>query len=239
MAFFILFIRLPIQNFVPEMTPFNNTSIEAFGQHWLLSNARCLYWIEQETLLIADLHIGKTRHFRKNGIAVPQETDIRDMKRLRAVIEQYQPGRIILLGDIFHSEDVADDEGFELMLYETRGIEWILIIGNHDPQGTEKYEHLPIRVLEKNFVQESFVFTHHPDERDDRITFCGHIHPAVEMQGKGSQSLKLPCFHWGPKQVVLPAFSRFTGKGMMRAHSEDRIFVITDNEVIEADKMIV
>ena len=185
--------------------------------------------------MLADLHIGKSRHFRKQGIPVPQGSDDDDLKRLRKAIDQYQPRRVMLLGDVFHSDDVADDEGFELMLHDTRGVDWILITGNHDPKGLHRYEHLPLQAFEDSYQLDGFNFTHHPERRENTLTFCGHVHPAVSMYGKGSQSLKLPCFHWRKDLVVLPAFSHFTGKGLVQPKRSDRVFVLTGDEVIEAN----
>jgi len=220
------------------MKPFSHLEIESHLNTWQLSTARCVYWVEEETLLLADLHIGKSRHFRMRGIAVPQQTDDNDLKRLRTALDQYQPQRVMLLGDVFHSDDVADDEGFERMLHDTRGVEWVLITGNHDPQGLHRYEHLPLQAFEDSFQLDGFNFTHHPEPVEGALTFCGHIHPAVQMHGKGMQSLKLPCFHWRKDLVVLPAFSHFTGKGMVQPRDRDRVFVVTPDEVIEANGFV-
>ena len=222
-------------NTTKPLKPFSHLEIESRENTWQLSNARCIYWVERETLLLADLHIGKGRHFRRQGIAVPQQSDDNDLKRLRKTIDQYQPGRVMLLGDVFHSDDVADDEGFELMLHDTRGVEWVLITGNHDPKGLHRYEHLPLQAFENSYQLDGFNFTHHPEPVVDKLTFCGHVHPSVSMYGKGLQSLKLPCFHWRKDLVVLPAFSHFTGKGAVQTKSSDRVFVVTGDEVIEAN----
>ena len=37
-----------------------------------LSAERAVFWEEEQSLILADLHFGKTGHFRKSGIGVPQ-----------------------------------------------------------------------------------------------------------------------------------------------------------------------
>ena len=37
-----------------------------------MSAERSLFWENKSTLIVADVHIGKTGHFRKSGINVPQ-----------------------------------------------------------------------------------------------------------------------------------------------------------------------
>ena len=49
---------------------------------FVLSPQRVMYWEKQKTLIIADLHIGKTGHFRKSGIPVPQNVFKEDLQRL-------------------------------------------------------------------------------------------------------------------------------------------------------------
>jgi metallophosphoesterase superfamily enzyme len=48
-----------------------DTAFEFKGQHWRLSAGRAIYWEEENALIVADLHVGKSAHFRKAGIAVP------------------------------------------------------------------------------------------------------------------------------------------------------------------------
>jgi len=74
--------------------------------------------------------------------------------------------------------------------------------------------------------------THHPEEREDLFTICGHIHPGIRLKGPGKQTLKLPCFHKKTHQLILPAFGEFTGSHTISPDKEDEIFVITSDEVI-------
>jgi len=55
-------------------------------------------------LIISDLHFGKTGHFRKSGIAVPQGVYKEDLQRLVSQIQYFQPSQLIIVGDFFHSQ---------------------------------------------------------------------------------------------------------------------------------------
>ena len=48
---------------------------------WLTAQ-RSIFWEEQKTLIVSDLHFGKTGHFRKSGIPVPQTIYKEDLQRL-------------------------------------------------------------------------------------------------------------------------------------------------------------
>ena len=56
-----------------------------------LSNDRCIFWEEEKILLLSDLHFGKTGHFRKEGIAVPQGVYKDDLQRLVTQIQFFKP----------------------------------------------------------------------------------------------------------------------------------------------------
>jgi hypothetical protein len=65
------------------------------GQQIWLSPERCIYWEEQQTLVLSDMHIGKSAHFRKAGIAIPQQVFQED---LHGFFQQVHILIIILIG---------------------------------------------------------------------------------------------------------------------------------------------
>ena len=60
---------------------------------------------------------------------------------------------------------------------------------------------------------------------------AGHVHPAVRLRGEG-ESLRLPCFWFGARYGVLPAFGAFTGTAEVRPREGDQVFVIAEDEVL-------
>ena len=83
-----------MQNPVPHIIR-NNT-------FWV-SPERCLLWEEENTLIVADLHLGKSGHFRKSGIGIPQSIYKADLQRLMAQLYLYKVDRLIIAGDLTHS----------------------------------------------------------------------------------------------------------------------------------------
>src|SRR3954464_3606206 len=81
-------------------------------QTFWLSAQRCAFWEEQKALILSDLHFGKTGHFRKNGIAVPQTVFKEDLQRLTAQIQYFKPDYLIIVGDLFHSHENKEMEMF-------------------------------------------------------------------------------------------------------------------------------
>ena len=64
---------------------------------FLLSADRCIFWEEQQALILSDLHLGKTGHFRKSGIAIPQAVFTEDMQRLITLLQLFKPAQVIII----------------------------------------------------------------------------------------------------------------------------------------------
>ena len=190
-----------------------------------------LFWVEKSMLLISDVHLGKVSHFRKFGAAVPTQAAQKNFILLDEIVSHFKPFQVCFLGDLFHSSLNQEWQLFENWVAKTPA-EIILVAGNHDIIAPEKFEGLGIQIFEELLIDD-FLLTHHPDERDGFFNFCGHIHPAVRLQGFGRQRVKLPCFFKTKNQMILPAFGEFTGNHSLTPNKEDEVFAIVENEVVK------
>lgn len=203
-----------------------------------LSSARCIFWEEENLLILSDLHFGKSGHFRKSGIGIPQNIFKEDLQRLFAQIQFFKPASVLVAGDMFHSKANKEVDFFLKWRNDIIGLKFFLIRGNHDILSKAFYKEAQIQVFENTFELRNFCFTHdisHYCEEGEKelFTFSGHIHPGIKMNGLGYQSLMLPCFYFGKKYAVLPAFSAFTGLAKIKPSSSDNVFVIVENSVLK------
>src|SRR3954466_1055908 len=83
---------------------------------------RALYNSETRSLIIADMHLGKAAHFRKNGIAIPQQSAQKDYQRLKVLIEELEPEEVIFLGDLFHSAHNVEWNIFAKMILQSGNV---------------------------------------------------------------------------------------------------------------------
>ena len=74
---------------------------ELHHQNLWLTAQRSIFWEEQKALIVSDLHFGKTGHFRKSGIAVPQTVYKEDLQRLVLLLNYFKPEQLIVVGDFF------------------------------------------------------------------------------------------------------------------------------------------
>ncbi|NER09667.1 putative phosphoesterase [Muriicola jejuensis] len=200
-------------------------------QHLELHPSGVIYWREEATLLISDLHLGKVTHFRKYGAAVPQKAIEQNFEVLEQNLHYFRPRKICFLGDLFHSSMNSEWHRFEEWVKKTEA-EFLLISGNHDIISPLKYEALGITQVPE-LVWGPFLLTHFPEERAGYFNLSGHIHPAVRLRGHGRQSLRLPCFFKNKHQLILPAFGAFTGSHVLEKSEEDEVYAIADAAVIK------
>ena len=78
--------------------------IEIKSQNFTLHQLGTILWEEKKILLISDVHLGKVAHFRKHGMAIPNQAIFENFKRLNEVVTLFKPETIIFLGDLFHSK---------------------------------------------------------------------------------------------------------------------------------------
>ena len=189
-------------------------------------------------MILSDLHLGKSGHFRKAGIGIPQTLFKEDLHRLFSQIQFFKPKTLIIAGDMFHSTANKELAFFLKWRNDISHIEIILIKGNHDILPKTFYKEANIQTIKKRHLVNNFCFTHDiADECNDvdkkNFTFSGHIHPGIKMRGSARQSLSLPCFYFTKDYAVLPAFSLFTGLAKISPRSTDHVFVLTGDMVLK------
>ena len=206
-------------------------TIKINNQTFTLHQFGTIFWEDKNTLLISDVHLGKVAHFRKHGMAIPNEAIFENFIRLNVVVDFFKPETIIFLGDLFHSKMNKEWELFAKWTEEISQ-EIILVEGNHDIIARYNYEDLNIKVYSE-LVIDNFLLTHHPIEKNNFFNFCGHIHPGIKLKGTGRQYLNLSCFFQKPNQMILPAFGEFTGNFYLVPTENDLVYGISKDGIFK------
>jgi uncharacterized protein len=217
---------------------FNPFRFKFHQQTLWLSPACCIFWEEESALILSDLHFGKSGHFRKSGIGIPQNIFKEDLQKLFAQIQFFKPRVLLIAGDMFHSSANKEMDFFIKWRNDFAQVQFKLIRGNHDILSAKFYKEANIDVVEDKLLIKDFCFTHDiesscNDEKNDHFTFSGHMHPGIKMNGPGNQSLMLPCFYFSKKYAILPAFSAFTGLAKIKPIASDHVFVLLKTGVMQ------
>lgn len=175
------------------------------------TNQRALYWDKTRSLIISDLHLGKSAYFRKNGIPVPSDILEDDLERLDYLIHHFNAEHLLVVGDFLHAGRNTDFEIFQSWRNRNKNLKITLIKGNHDIHRADFLSDLDIEILEDSLNLTPFTFIHVPEDTADQFCISGHLHPGVTVKLEKRKSVRLPCFRVSDSQLILPAFSKFTG----------------------------
>lgn len=206
------------------------------AQHLWLTPQRAVFWEEQRTLIVSDLHLGKTGHFRKAGIAVPASLFKEDLQRLLALIQHFQPEELLVTGDMFHSHSNIELDLFSRWRKDISNLRVRLVKGNHDILNSAWYHEQSIDCCDNSIIG-PFSFVH--DRKDFQspdnglYPISGHIHPGILLNGGGKQQMRLPCFYFGNEGAILPAYSKFTGAVALGPQAGDHIFAIAGEQLFK------
>lgn len=218
------------------MTGRREAVVGLMGEALRLLPERAIYWEERRALLVADAHFGKAATFRAGGIPVPGGTTSEGLHRLTRALEWTGAERIAFLGDFLHARAGRAPATLETLLAWRRRhsqLEMLLVRGNHDREAGDPPRELGMDCVDAPVVEGPFVLTHHPVRLHDGYGLAGHVHPAVRLTGPARERQRLPCFWFGSRGAVLPAFGEFTGAADVSPAPGDRIYVVAGEAVLE------
>jgi DNA ligase-associated metallophosphoesterase len=186
----------------------NTHAFHFAGAHLHALPSGALYWRAQATLVVSDLHLGKSARLSEvGGAQLPPYDNHETLERLDRDIAAFNPQHVICLGDSFDSAAIARALPEEDRLWITRlqaGRRWTWILGNHDPGPFEigGTHHADIEFLGLQFC--------HIATSDRTGQISGHYHPKARIQTRG-RAISKPCFLYDQDKLILPAYGAYTG----------------------------
>ena len=176
-----------------------------------------LYWPARQALLVADLHLEKASWFARLGQFLPPYDSHATLMALAAEVERCGARRLYCLGDSFHDRfgcDRLPPDARALLTDLTSRLDWIWIVGNHDPGFSD---HCGGRIVEE-LEADGLILRHEAEPGETRPELSGHFHPKLRLQVQG-RSVSRRCFVISDTKMILPAFGSLTG-GLDAAHPE-------------------
>ena len=195
------------------------------GETFFATASGALYWPEREALLVADLHLEKASWFARLGQFLPPYDSHATLTALSAELDATKARRLYCLGDSFHDRfgcERLPADARDLLTRLTSGVDWVWIVGNHDPGFAD---HCGGR-LEEELVECGVVLRHEAERSEARPEISGHFHPKLRLHVKG-RHVSRRCFVASPTKLIMPAFGSLTG-GLDAHHPEIRKSVGND-----------
>lgn len=179
------------------------------GHRLLLDPSGALWWHDQRTLVVSDLHFEKSTYLASRGSLIAPYDTHDTLERLEKLIAHYQPAELILLGDSFHDRqawlrlDGALRERIEAMHRSLERCSWIE--GNHDAPMKDHPLGSFLATRELNGLL--FMHEYEPIEQPRII---GHYHPKIRFSLRGKK-VSGPCFVHAGNLLIMPSFGSYTG----------------------------
>lgn len=202
------------------------------------------YSHELNSLFLADIHLGKSAHFRRAGIPTPKGVHQSTLSDLTTAVLRHPGAVVYFLGDLFHSAPNNETQELRNLLEGMRENRFVLILGNHD----RNVEHWTELEVYSELDIGPIVLMHEPpgsdfdrgvpfDERAKKNwslkknILSGHLHPAVMLKGSGRHRVRVPVFYFNHWIGVLPAFGTFTGTKALR--QQGHFYGLAENKIID------
>jgi DNA ligase-associated metallophosphoesterase len=192
----------------------------------LLDGRLALFHKTERWLAIADVHFGYELSQRAAGRLVPLWGMATISDRLEALVNEYRPQRLIILGDLVHDKTAAREAARLLRGYADR-CEVVVVAGNHDRQLRGHVE--MVDSLETG--QFHFHHGHCAVEVAERIQIIGHHHPAAVITDGAGLRLKCPAFIQQSRCWIMPAFSPWAAGTRWASDESSRVWLCTPERV--------
>ena len=190
----------------------------SFGGHdFLASPSGALFWPAEQALLVADLHLEKASWFARLGQFLPPYDSQATLASLVGEVGMTGAKRLFCLGDSFHDRfgcDRLPAPARDLLLGLTSALDWIWIVGNHDPGFAD---HCGGRI-EEECEFGGIILRHEAVLGETRPEMSGHYHPKLRVQLRG-RNVSRRCFVASSNKLILPAYGSLTG-GLDAHHPE-------------------
>ena len=201
--------------------------------HLLPQNA--IYWPLENTLLVADLHLGKEHVFNRRGIAIPEGPSIKTLHQLSELLHSTGATQCVVLGDFFHDVPRANESWLQQLsqfLDEHSRVKMQVTAGNHDKKLGQAFIDHRIDWHDAPIQRGPFVLQHEPGLDDRGHVLAGHIHPVITLGQHDQRRIRSCCFWHQPHCTVLPAFGLFTGGYRVSPAPADRIFLTGNDRIM-------
>lgn len=221
----------------------NVTKASIAGEEFLLLPDHGVYWPRERTLIVADLHLGKSETFNRHSIPIPDGPTQSTVSILDRMIEAIEPDQVLILGDLWHSRSgitEATRTEFSGLLSRHESVRFMLVPGNHDVSagvlsGTSIFPpnfQITGEEIEISQFRLRHDFSGSTKATNEKFCLSGHVHPAVRMVGSARRSEVFKCLWVTEQFAVLPSFGLFTGSKVIQPRQCDAVYVFSENTVL-------
>lgn len=173
------------------------------------------YFRDEDTLAIADLHLGYEASLQAEHVSMPRFQISQILERLERLLKRFSPSRVIINGDLKHefSRNMTQEwDEVESLLDALAGTEVTVVRGNHDNYLATILAKRGIEFAESATISDGTVTFRHGHKghaKADGLMVYAHEHPVVRFRDEVGAHVQLPCFLYdrANRFLLMPAFS--------------------------------
>ena len=181
-----------------------------------------LYIHSSQTLVLADLHLGKGVLLQDSGVPLIGQVDQKTVTKLVNDLSLVSPKTCVVCGDLIHAKSKHMPQQLAWFVDQLRQFdcEFVLTMGNHD--ANDYVNDLSIFTCVESFNVGGVVCVHEPGGNVPYI--AGHIHPGVIIK-KGRLKKTYKAFMVGDRGIVCPSYGETAGLFCTRDESSDYYYI--------------
>lgn len=204
--------------------------------------------LAEDTLVVADLHLGYEDSLRERGIELPYEQYPWIRREILRYVREMNPEAVILNGDVKHEFGGALSQEWREVLDLIRtlreeGVRLEVVRGNHDNYLIPILRREGIEIRDPYFISDGIMYFHgHKDllslPEGVELIVMGHEHPAISLRDDLGGGYKFKAFlegdYMGVRVLVLPALSPLApGTDVLGASKGDLLSPLLSNADLE------
>lgn len=209
------------------------------GTSLLLTPEKTIFWQEANTLIISDLHLGRSKKIKSGDILIHDSDYEQELQRLMHQLYYFKADRLIILGDFTYSIVNNIPQEFKSWRKNFSGIQMLWVKGKEDFIEEAWYRDHQVDICYHLFNEGPFSFVHNLEkykiQRDvPAITgypLSGHLRPVISRKVDGVQKADLPCFYFTAAQGLLPAFSGYGKRYKVKQQTGEEVYAVINNSL--------
>lgn len=171
---------------------------------------RALFWPAQQTLVVADVCLGKSASLHCADIAQSKGNGDDDLARLQGLIQRHAPRQLLVLGPLIHS-GAGRHSTWVKRVHDWRASHPTIAMRLLDGNQAYRYDvnRLGFEVVGGTLLLGPFQLCHRAQSDTQKAyVLTGDGHPGVILR-HGWRHHRLPAFRFGAHVGLLPAFGSF------------------------------
>jgi len=177
------------------------------GKSFVADQSGALYWPDEKTLIVSDLHLERGSYLTDEGVVLPPYDTASVFEKLEDALDRYDPHRVIALGDSFCPESEArlsaHDADWLYDLMEDR--DWFWICGPEDGAIPDCFGGTVLPHVTLGGIK----FRYEPVRAPVSHEIAGRMHPVAQISEYG-HVMRGRCYVSNGMRLILPSMGKYS-----------------------------